>query len=121
MTLDKLDEIVARDLRTNINNTNASAGMQDLFANYHTILSRNGLKWIISDNQKVSMQQLLSEIKPTSLRERLDSDVAFSYHPLPKTFTWFLTHAVKLVEAFQLVDSEPPSKHNQSKNKSSRS
>lgn len=41
VTLQKQEEIEARNLRTNTNNNHARALMQDLFACYHTILNRN--------------------------------------------------------------------------------
>lgn len=60
MALDKLGEILERDMQTNMKNTNASARMQDGFANYHTIRYCNGLKWILTDNKRVVVQNLLS-------------------------------------------------------------
>lgn len=54
--------------------------MQDLFAKYHTILSRNELKWIITENQKVAVNQVLSAVGTVSLKERLESDLSFSHH-----------------------------------------
>lgn len=112
VTLEKLDGIVSRELRTNMRNTNAAARMQDLFTNYHTILVRNGLKWIIKDNQKVAVYHVLSAIRPNSLKERLESDLAFSHHDLRKDFLGFLKHAIRLAEAFQIVDSGPTNKKN---------
>lgn len=112
VTLDKLDEIVGRELRTNMRNTNALARMQDLFSSYHTILARNGLKWIIDDNQKVAVHHVLCAIRPQSLRERLESDLSFSHHHLKKDFTGFLKHSIRLAEAFQIVDSGPSNKKN---------
>lgn len=105
VTLDKLDEILSHDFHSNVKTNNANARMQDLFTNCHTILSRNGPKWTITDNQKVAVRHVLSAIKPASLRDRLQSYLSFSYHPLGKDFKGFLKHAVKLAEAFQLVDS----------------
>lgn len=112
VTLEKLDEIVSRELRTNMRNTNASARMQDLFASYHTILVRNGLKWILEDNQKVAVYHVLGAIRPNSLRERLESDLSFSQHELKKDFKGFLRHAIRLAEAFQIVDAGPSHKKN---------
>ena len=110
VTLDKLDKIVDGELRTNMRNNNATARMKDLFASYYTILSRNGLKWIVTENQKVSVGHVLSAVRPVSLKERLESDLSFSHHHLKKDFNGFLAHAIKLAEAFQLVDCGPPSK-----------
>lgn len=64
----------------------ANALMQDLFAQYHTIFRHNGRKWIISENQKEAAGHLLSEIQPTVLKERHNSDLAFLTSQLPKGF-----------------------------------
>lgn len=110
VTLDMLDDIVKRELRTNMKNNNATARMQDLFSSYITILGRHGLKWIVTDNQKIAVQHVLSAIRPVSLKDRLESDLSFSHHPLKKDFKGFLKHSIRLAEAFQIVDSGPPTK-----------
>lgn len=50
VVLEKVNGIIGKELRTNMRKTNVAALMQDLFANYRTILERRGLKWIIKDN-----------------------------------------------------------------------
>lgn len=107
ITLKKLDKIVAEELRMNMWNTDATARMQDLFSQYHTILRRNGLKWIINENQKIAVGQVLSAIQPLVLRDRLTSDLLFSHHHLKKDFPGFMKHSIELAKAFQLVDCEP--------------
>lgn len=42
------------------------------------------------------------------LKESLMSDLSFSRHYLRKDLKGFLKHAVRLAEAFQLVDFGPP-------------
>lgn len=71
VTLDKLYKIVKDELRTNMRNSDATARMQDLFANYHTILRRHGLGWIIKENQNFAVTHDLSTVAPQSLKERL--------------------------------------------------
>lgn len=83
--------------------------MQDLISSYQTILHRNGLGWIEKSNQKVAVAHVLLAIRPTTLKDRLESDFAFCHHLLRKDFTGFLSRAIKLAEAFHLVDSRPPS------------
>lgn len=78
------------------------ARLQDLFASFHKIISRNNLNSIVNDNQKVAVQHVLSAIRPTSLREKLESDLSFSHHSLKKDFHGFLKHTFKLAEPFQL-------------------
>lgn len=108
VTLNGLNDIVQRELRTDMRNKNAKARMQDLFVSYHMILLRHGLKWIVTENQKVAVSHVLQAVPPATLRDRLQSDLAFSHHELRKDFPGFLKHAIRLAEAFQLVDSGGP-------------
>lgn len=107
VTLDQLDKLVQNKLRTDMKNNNATARMQDLFANYHTLLVRNGLKWLIKDNPKIAVDHVLSAIKPQTLHDRLEADLSFAKYELRKDFHGFLKHAIRLAEAFQIVDSGP--------------
>lgn len=55
MTFGQLDNTVQQKLRMDINNNNATACMEDIFTNYHKLFMRNGLKWIVDENQKVAV------------------------------------------------------------------
>lgn len=96
ITLDKLDEMKKSELCTNMKKSNATARMQDLFSSYMTTLSCHGLKWIITENQNISVQNVLSAIRPALLKDRLESGLSFSHHLLKKipkdfsstTFVW---------------------------------
>lgn len=83
--------------------------MHEVFANYHTILRRHRLTWILTETPKVSVAHVLSAIRPTSLKDHLESDLAFSHQPLRNDLKAFLQHAIKLTEAFQLVRCGHPS------------
>lgn len=76
--------------------------MQDLLSSYLTILSRHGLRWIITENQKVAIQHVLSAVRPTVLKEQLESDLSVSHHPLKRYFKQFLKHAICRVETSKL-------------------
>lgn len=102
--LSRLDNIVADELQTNMNNAYATERMQDLSAQYHTILRINGLKWILTDNRKATAGHVLITIQPPILQERLTSDLSFSHLHLKKDFKRFLSHAIGLAKAFRLVD-----------------
>lgn len=107
VTLEGLDDIISKELVMNMANKNARSRMEGLFISYHTILARQGLSWIIKDNQKLAVAHVLSAIRPQVLKERLEADLSFSQHALKKDFNKFLKHAVRLSEAFQLVDVGP--------------
>lgn len=67
-TIENLDKIVSQKLRTDMRNTNAKSRMQDLFSSYVTIISRNGLVWLIDDNAQVAVHQVLSVVRLQSCR-----------------------------------------------------
>lgn len=77
---------------------NAGTPMEDLYTSYHTLLARNGLKWIIKDNQPIAVRHVQSAIRPTILKDRLESDLSFCDHDLTKDFSGFMKHAGKLAE-----------------------
>ena len=103
--LSTLDELVAKELSMDIANRSATSRMKSLFIQYHSLLAKQGLSWIISDNQKLAVSHVLSAIRPNYLKERLESDLNFSHYNLKKDFNEFLLHAVKVSEAFQIVDA----------------
>lgn len=60
---------------------------------------------MLNSNQKVAVGNVLSAIRPKSLRERLESDLEFSHYQGKKDFKKFIKHSVELSDAFQLVDT----------------
>lgn len=116
VTMEKLDAIVASELQTNMRSNDATARMLGLLVDYRTNLGRHGLKWIISNNQRVAVQHVLSAAWPATLKDRLESNLSFSHHYLQKDFKGFMTHAPKLPEALQLVDAGSPSKNRKQAN-----
>lgn len=106
-----LDKIVKTKLRTNMKISNTKVGMQDLFYCDQTIPRRNGLAWIVNDNQKLAVGNALSATQPPPLKDRLESDLAVSKHALWKDFAGFLEHVIKRSEAFQLFHYGLPSKY----------
>lgn len=90
-----------------MNNTNATARMQDLFAQYHSMLHRYGLKWILRDNWMITVDHVLLAIRPTSLDMQLELDLSFSHHHLGKDFKGLPSHAIELTKAFQNVFHGP--------------
>lgn len=119
VTLDVLDDLVAKELRINMADSNAQSRIENLFISYHTLLRRHGLSWLLTDNQKLAVHHVLSAIRPEILRSRLESDLDFSHHHLRKDFKAFMKHAIKLSDAFQLVDIGVP-KNSSNKSKKAR-
>lgn len=106
-TLELLDKQVTKELVMHITNRNAKSRIQNLLMDYHSLLTKQGLKYIVSDNQKLAVSHVLYAICPVPLRTRLQSDLQFSNRDFKKDFNKFLSHTVKLSEALQIVDSGP--------------
>lgn len=96
----------------------ACSCIKTLFVSYRSLLRRNGLTWMTKDNDKIAVYQVPSAIRLESLRIRLESDLELSHCDLRKDFKGFMYHAIKLFEAFQLVDNGAPTKRR--KNQDSR-
>ena len=107
VNMESLDAIVSRDLRMNMTTRNARARMESLFIAYHGILSRQGVSWVIKENQKLAVSHVLDAIRPIALKDRLSSDLSFSHHEKRKNFQAFMKHAIYVSECFQVCDNGP--------------
>ena len=106
VTLAMLDEIVLNNLRMNMNDTAATSRVESLFILYIMLLRKHGLSWVQDSNPKVAVYHVLSAIKPKTLCNRLENDLEFGKTELRKDFKGFLTHAMKVAEAFELINDE---------------
>lgn len=105
-----LVNIVNKELRTNMADTNAKSRIKNLVHSFDSLLPSHGLSWILDDNQKVAIFHVFSEFRPRYLWTHLQSDRKFLHRSLRKDFKTFLAHAVKLSKAFQLDDNGNPKK-----------
>lgn len=108
ITQDELSKIVESTLRMDMSVKSAKGRMKLLFKEYTSMLRTNGLKWVTEKTPKVAIKQVLSVIKPASLRERLEQDIGFSHSHLKNDYTGFMRHATDLSDAFERVDTGPP-------------
>ena len=107
ITIAGLYILVSLELIMKMANRDAEAHMEGLFVSYHSLFSNHAVVWIISDNQKLSVNHVMSSIKPKYLKERLEADLDFSHHMLKKYFNGFRKHAVELSKDFALLDAGP--------------
>lgn len=89
VSLDQLDRLVKQNFRTKMKNKNANARTEDLFADYFTLLTRNGLTWFINNNPNVSVQHVLSYIRPQMIHDRLITGLYLAEYDLRKYFKGF--------------------------------
>lgn len=108
VTLEQLDTTVLQKLQVYMKNNNAKVRMQDLFSNYRTLLIRNSLKWILDENQEVTVENVLSAIRSKSIKDFVTNDLLFLKLELRQDFPGFMRHAIRLVEASQLVNNGVP-------------
>lgn len=71
ISLAQLGKTVKPTLRTNMANNYAEERMEDIFTDYHTLLSRNGIAWLITDNHKVAVKHVRFAISPPTVFDRL--------------------------------------------------
>lgn len=98
----------------------ARSRIKNLFVSYRSLLSCNGLTWLNQGNEKIAVHYVISEIRTESLRVRLETDLELSHYDLRKDFKGFMSHAIKLSEAFQLVDIGAPTKRHKAQDSRNR-
>lgn len=126
MTIEALDSLIRKNLRTDMHNKEVISRMNNLFVGYQTVLRKNGLSWVVAENPKVAVQQVLSAIHSPKIQSSLSSDMELAHIDIGKDFSKYYAHAKKLSEAFDLVHggalddyrtSENSSKKNSSHNR----
>lgn len=105
VNLKNLYSIVRKHLKMDVKDRSAMSRMEYLFARYVSILRRNGLTWLLKDNQRISATHVLSTVKPKSLQERLNSDLNFTNYDPRNYFKGLLEHAIRISEALEIVDN----------------
>lgn len=118
VTLEKLGKLVQNKVCTYMKNYDATIRVQNFSTDYHTLLARNGLEWLIKDNPKIAVEQVLFPLKPRTLHDFFEAYFSFAKYELLKNFHVFLKHGVCLAEAFQIVasGSTPRGDFNDTKN-----
>lgn len=58
-TLESLDEVVSREVQTNMVDNNTKSRIEILFVSYHSLLRRHGLSWILLDDQNCRLSCII--------------------------------------------------------------
>ena len=66
VTFEGLDELVSKEVVRDMGNRNAKSQIQGLFADYQSLLERQGPKWIVTDNQKLVLSQIVRLYDPNT-------------------------------------------------------
>lgn len=67
VSLDKLDRIVAMELKIYMADLGAKSRIENSFVSYHSLLLRHDISWVFKDNQKVTVYHVFLAIRPESL------------------------------------------------------
>ena len=90
-----------------MSNRNIHLRMQNIFVDYHSILSRNGVSWLVTENEKQAISHVLSAIHPAILKDSIKLDMELSEHELKKDFKGFVKHSMELSQTFVRLDGGP--------------
>lgn len=82
----------------------AISRIENLFVDLHTLLSKDGLTWLLQSNQQVAGKNVLKAISPSKQQRRLQSDLGLSHRELKNDFSGFFAHSKRRSEAFVLID-----------------
>lgn len=66
---------------------------------YTLILQRHGLKCILKTNQNMAIQNVVSAVRPSSLRHSLQSDTEIMLASLKKCFKWAMLSVLDVADA----------------------
>ena len=64
----------------------AAGRMKLIFMNYHSLLRQQGMACVTEKNQKAAVRHVLSIIKPSRFKKRLERDILFSNRDLKDSY-----------------------------------
>lgn len=70
--MESLDALIKKGEKADISESSACLRMKNLFISYKALLRRHGLSCFSENNFKMAVKQVLSDIKPDTLRVRLE-------------------------------------------------
>lgn len=95
------------ELKMDMADTDAVSHMENLFFLYPKVLGRNGIAWILEEDEKIAMGQVLSAIRPYTFQELLRVNLEFSRAKVKKDLIGFFDHVLDRSEAWQQVEILP--------------
>lgn len=84
----------------------SASRIKNLFISYHNLIRRQGIAWLLEDNEEISVQNVLSAIEQTKLGERLDSIQPYKImkrlsriflimiKESPRSFSWWIVEVL---------------------------
>lgn len=105
--IEKLDELVEKNLRMDMRNPSCMSRMKDLFVCYNLLLKNNGLSWVKEKTPKLAINHIVSAIRPKNLQIRIERDLKYTKSELKKDYKGFMTHAFALTDSFEMIDIGP--------------
>lgn len=100
----------------NIKNSHATLRIENLFVDYHALLDKHVLTWLLEINQKIEVQHDINSIKLAKIRKRLEIDLEFSHNRLKKDLPEFFAHTRRVSVEFLLIDGFSLNEESSSRN-----
>jgi hypothetical protein len=118
LTASQVQTIVSRSLRINMTEKDCEQRVLILFADYKSLLRKNGMAWLVDENTKMSVNHITDALKPSALKKRVQDDLNFGHIGLKKDFLGFMQHVIRRAELY--CDYEEPEMSSQSSEKPQR-
>lgn len=77
---------------------------------YHALRINHSIDWVTYESPNISVQYIITGVKPETVLTRLQSDLSFGYEHLKSDFKGYMKHSLKLIEAFKPLNIFPTTK-----------
>jgi hypothetical protein len=115
LTASQVQTIVSRSLRINMTEKDCEQQVIILFADYNSLLRKNGMACLVEENTKMAVNHVTEALKPSAFKKREKDDLNFGHIGLKKDFLGFMQHVIRRAE--QYSDYEEPEMSSQSSEK----
>lgn len=108
-TIETLEKLGEEKFCIDVPDKDARSRIETIFTSFRLLDRQHGLSWLTNDHKKTAVFHVLSAIRPELLCTHLEFEIELSHYDLSKEIKELMEHAIKLSEAFQLVENGAPS------------
>ena len=95
LSKENVEAIVKSSVRINVSEPDPELRIKSLFMDYRTLLRTREWDSIIKNNTKVAVEHICSLLKPTELRQTIESELSLAQYEIRKDWKKFYKYVVK--------------------------